>query len=122
MTSNNLLHKIADSLEALENMIPLHQLKSFKFGFKNICVSHTPKGIFAFEDACPHKLVKLSEGELDKTGHITCFWHQYKFDVATGEEVTGKNTRWLKLFPILVKSEGVYIEVLPTPIKDEFSY
>jgi nitrite reductase/ring-hydroxylating ferredoxin subunit len=38
----------------------------------------------AMDNACPHKGGPLGEGELDGA-HITCPWHGWQFDVATGQ-------------------------------------
>jgi len=39
---------------------------------------------------CPHMLGPLNEAKLDERGNITCPWHGYRFDVATGQNIDGK--------------------------------
>jgi len=39
---------------------------------------------------CPHMLGPLDEAELDARGNITCPWHGYRFDIATGQNLDGK--------------------------------
>ncbi|PNW82359.1 hypothetical protein CHLRE_06g278245v5 [Chlamydomonas reinhardtii] len=34
----------------------------------------------AFEDACPHRLVPLSEGRIEKDGTLLCAYHAWRFD------------------------------------------
>ena len=33
-----------------------------------------------FEDACPHRLVPLSEGRVEKSGELLCAYHAWRFD------------------------------------------
>lgn len=39
---------------------------------------------------CPHLLGPLGDSEIDASGTITCPWHGYKFDAATGENIGGQ--------------------------------
>ena len=40
--------------------------------------------VHAIEDRCPHRHIPLSLGTRDFPGHITCIYHGWVFDVATG--------------------------------------
>jgi nitrite reductase/ring-hydroxylating ferredoxin subunit len=44
---------------------------------------------FAVSRRCRHQLADLSEGSLDADGCLVCPWHQARYDVRTGEMVTG---------------------------------
>lgn len=44
---------------------------------------------FAVSRRCRHQLADLSEGELDAEGCLVCPWHQSRYDVRTGEMVSG---------------------------------
>jgi nitrite reductase/ring-hydroxylating ferredoxin subunit len=52
-------------------------------GQRVVCVRHDD-GADALEDRCPHEGYPLSEGEV-QGGVLTCKWHNWKFDLATGE-------------------------------------
>ena len=41
-------------------------------------------GASVLDDRCPHEGYPLSEGEV-RDGVLTCKWHNWKFDLATGE-------------------------------------
>ena len=49
-----------------------------------VCVVRLDDGVFAFDDACPHRGNPLSEGTVDGTT-LTCRAHTWEFDVRTGE-------------------------------------
>ena len=44
---------------------------------------------FAVSRRCRHQLADLSEGSVDADGCLVCPWHQSRYDVRTGEMVSG---------------------------------
>ena len=44
---------------------------------------------FAVSRRCRHQLADLSEGTVDAEGCLVCPWHQSRYDVRTGEMVSG---------------------------------
>lgn len=57
--------------------------KAFAVGGRTIALYHTASGFFATDNTCPHRGGPLAEGTLDEN-EITCPWHLWSFDVATG--------------------------------------
>ncbi len=55
----------------------------------NWAVGNRDGEYFAVSRRCRHQLADLSEGSLDADGCLVCPWHQSRFDVRTGEMVTG---------------------------------
>ena len=45
--------------------------------------------LFAVSRRCRHQLGDLSEGTIDADGCLVCPWHQSRYDVTTGEMVSG---------------------------------
>ena len=45
--------------------------------------------LFAVSRRCRHQLGDLSKGSVDADGCLVCPWHQSRYDVRTGEMVTG---------------------------------
>ena len=43
----------------------------------------------AVSSRCRHQLADLSEGSLDKNGCLVCPWHGSRYDLDTGEMVSG---------------------------------
>ena len=55
-------------------------------GELDILLAHTPDGIVATDDRCPHMSAPLSIGELDGC-IVACPLHEGKFDLCTGDTV-----------------------------------
>lgn len=49
-----------------------------------VCVVRIAEGVFAFDDACPHRGTPLSLGKVEGTT-ITCSAHTWEFDVTSGK-------------------------------------
>jgi nitrite reductase/ring-hydroxylating ferredoxin subunit len=45
--------------------------------------------VFAVSRRCRHQLGDLSQGRVDADGCLVCPWHQSRYDVRTGEMVSG---------------------------------
>ena len=45
--------------------------------------------VFAVSRRCRHQLADLSQGTVDADGCLVCPWHQSRYDVRTGEMVSG---------------------------------
>jgi nitrite reductase/ring-hydroxylating ferredoxin subunit len=45
--------------------------------------------VFAVSRRCRHQLGDLSQGRVDEDGCLVCPWHQSRYDVRTGEMVSG---------------------------------
>lgn len=50
---------------------------------ERVCVVRVDEGVFAFDDACPHRGTPLSLGRLEGTT-LTCSAHTWEFDVTSG--------------------------------------
>ncbi len=55
-------------------------------GDMDLLLAHTPQGIFAVEDRCPHMSAPLSIGDLDECV-VTCPLHEGRFSLCTGDPV-----------------------------------
>jgi nitrite reductase/ring-hydroxylating ferredoxin subunit len=45
--------------------------------------------LFAVSPRCRHQLADMSAGTIDADGCLVCPWHQSRYDVRSGEMVTG---------------------------------
>jgi nitrite reductase/ring-hydroxylating ferredoxin subunit len=57
-----------------------------QLGNRRIAVRYQGNAWIAHAARCPHALGPLDTVEPDMTGHITCPWHGYRFDLLTGAE------------------------------------
>ena len=67
-------------------------------------------------------MTPLSKGKINEANHIICPWHEYCFDIKTGKEMTGKEIRALKIYPLEYRTDGVYVEIAQKNSEDEFSF
>jgi nitrite reductase/ring-hydroxylating ferredoxin subunit len=51
--------------------------------------------IHALDAVCPHRGALLSQGELVRNA-VVCPWHQWAFDVTTGEGITNPHSKLRK--------------------------
>lgn len=80
--------------------LPAGALRRVSRGDHDILLAHTPKGIVATDDRCPHMSAPLSIGELDGCV-VACPLHEGRFDLCTGEIVRMPTTGGLD-------ADGVY--------------
>ena len=81
---------------------------------RQILVLATERGIIACPNRCPHEGYPLSEGTLDSECRLTCNWHNWKFDLASGANLTGGDA--LPLFPARVEAGRIWLDIVePTP-------
>ena len=66
--------------------LPGGTMRRVSFGDLDILLAHTPSGIVATDDRCPHMAAPLSIGDLDGC-IVDCPLHRGRFDLSTGEVV-----------------------------------
>ncbi len=92
--------------------------KVVKVGRKQIALFHSEQGLFACNNRCPHEGYPLVEGSLTtapQSGNclLTCNWHNWKFDLESGETLTGGDK--LRRYPVRVEKGQVLIDVSDPP-------
>jgi 3-phenylpropionate/trans-cinnamate dioxygenase ferredoxin subunit len=102
--------KIFDSKDEVENHIQLHTFIPFQLKGEKINVIKTDKGLFAFNDKCPHNGASLSKGFCTKNNEVVCPLHRYSFDLANGRATSG-GAFALKTYPIEIKDNGVFVGI-----------
>jgi nitrite reductase/ring-hydroxylating ferredoxin subunit len=80
---------------------------------RQILVMATERGIVACPNRCPHEGYPLSEGTLNAQCQLTCNWHNWKFDLATGANLTGGDA--LHLFPTRIEAGRIWLELVEPP-------
>ena len=63
--------------------------KLLKKDGKQILLVFSEGRVYAIANRCPHEGYPLSEGTLDSECRLTCNWHNWKFDLASGANLTG---------------------------------
>ena len=62
---------------------------------------------------CPHEGYPLVEGRIDGDGVLTCHWHNWKFDLATGANPYGGDA--LRIYPVKVEAGAVWVDARDPP-------
>lgn len=81
---------------------------------RQILLLHTPAGLFATVNRCPHEGYPLREGTLSSAAGsciLTCNWHNWKFDLSSGETLVGGDK--LRRFPIRRQGSRIEIDIVP---------
>ncbi len=86
--------------------------RSFAYLDKRIAIFRTRQGIFACDNRCPHQGYALVRGDV-RDGELTCAWHNWKFDLATGScRYGGENIR---TYPVQVRDGQVFLDIADPP-------
>jgi nitrite reductase/ring-hydroxylating ferredoxin subunit len=74
-----------------------------------IALFHTPEGIFAVDNRCPHMGFPLDRGTV-KDCILTCHWHHARFDLHSG----GAFDPWaddVRAFPVKIEGGDIWIDL-----------
>ncbi|MDD9913291.1 MAG: Rieske 2Fe-2S domain-containing protein [Rhodospirillaceae bacterium] len=84
-----------------------------KHGDKQVALFHGPKGVYACNNRCPHEGYPLSQGTLVEGCVLTCNWHNWKFDLESGETMVGGDT--LRRYPVTLDGDDVILDLSDPP-------
>ncbi len=106
---------VGESLVKVANLDDLARkgLKVVKVGRKQIVLFRTETGIYACNNRCPHEGYPLAEGHLADGCVLTCNWHNWKFDLETGETLIGGDR--LRRYPVAVVGSEIWLDVSDPP-------
>ena len=103
---------------AKTNQVPPGVMKLFQVEGKKILVVNVEGKIYAINGVCTHLGGDLSKGKLEGK-IITCPRHGSRFDVTTGESVSGPKMAFLKLktknetiYEVKIEGESIKIDML----------
>ena len=91
----------------------------FRLDGRQIALFDTGKGIYACNNRCPHEGYPLREGTLDGTCLLTCNWHNWKFDLETGENQRDGDR--LRVYPVEIRDGDVWIEIVDPPVEQRLA-
>src|ERR1700730_15997669 len=84
-----------------------------RVGSKQILLIAAEGRIFACNNRCPHEGYPLSEGTLGPGSALTCNWHNWKFDLATGQTLVGGDL--LRAYPVETRGDEIWVDVADPP-------
>lgn len=95
------------------NELPPGQSKCIKTNDKEIAVFNVKGKYYAIDNVCIHAGGPLNDGFLDpEKCQITCPWHGWGYDLATGKCVTHpKQDVFIKTYTVKIQSDEIFVEV-----------
>jgi nitrite reductase/ring-hydroxylating ferredoxin subunit len=72
--------------------------------------------IFAIANRCPHEGYPLSEGTLGPGCVLTCNWHNWKFDLETGEALVGRDP--VRTYPTDIRNGEIFVDLIDPPAEE----
>src|SRR5215831_1199805 len=69
--------------------------------------------IFAIANRCPHEGYPLSEGTLGPGCVLTCNWHNWKFDLSSGQALIGRDP--VRTYPVETRGDEIFIDLSDPP-------
>lgn len=78
---------------------------------RQILLVHNGTEVFACANRCPHEGYPLSEGTLSNDCVLTCNWHNWKFNLASGATLVGGDR--LPLYPVRLEADRVWLDLSP---------
>ena len=92
--------------------LPIGGMRLVKVDGRRLCLVRLATGIQALDNACPHEGYGLTQGYV-RDGVLTCAWHNWKFDVATGACIVGEEN--IRTHTVVVGDDGAISVELVTP-------
>jgi|SRR5579871_10621 len=87
--------------------------KLVRLGGKQVLLIAHDGRVFAMANRCPHEGYPLSEGTLGESCVITCNWHNWKFDLASGEALVGFDP--VRTYPVSFRGDEILIDLADPP-------
>ncbi len=88
--------------------LPAAAQRSVSHGFERVLLCHTPDGIRAVADLCPHALQPLA-GSAVQGGMIHCAKHGAVFSLVTGKPQNGVTARTLRVYPVRIREGRIEV-------------
>lgn len=104
----------AQSLAELENAGTL----LVRVQGKQIALFKTTDGVRACVNRCPHEGYPLSQGSLSNDCILTCNWHNWKFNLITGENLYGGDK--LRTYPVEIRNDEIWVDISDPPFEERY--
>lgn len=80
---------------------------------KSIAVFDADGALYACNNRCPHEGFPLMEGVLTNGCQLTCNWHNWKFDLSSGETLVGGDR--LRRYPVERRGDDIWLDLAEPP-------
>jgi 3-phenylpropionate/trans-cinnamate dioxygenase ferredoxin component len=90
--------------------IPEGEMRAFELPHVRVCIAHAGPDVFVFSDECTHRGCSLSEeGQLVDDEFVECGCHEARFDLASGEPVSGPAVDRLPTYQVRISDDWVEV-------------
>ena len=103
MLNNSII--IFESREAFVSALEEKAIKKLVVADSSLNILRIDDRAFVFESNCPHQGYPLHDSVITPTIDIVCPFHNYRFDLKTGNEYQGR-CRPLKVYPTQWNEKG----------------
>lgn len=79
-------------------------------GSLELCLVRRGTEVLACAGRCPHAGAHMAKGYVDVRGLLVCPLHHYRFDPATGRNVSGEGYL-LRTYPVEQREDGLYVGI-----------
>lgn len=90
--------------------------KIVKIEGKQIVLFLRDEQVYACNNRCPHEGFPLKEGTLSGKCILTCNWHNWKFDLRSGDNLYGGDQ--LRTYPVRIDGDEIWLNVVDAPEAD----
>jgi nitrite reductase/ring-hydroxylating ferredoxin subunit len=87
-----------------------------KVGERQIALFERNGVVHACNNRCPHEGYPLAEGTLDGGCVLTCNWHNWKFDLRSGENLLGGDR--LRVYPTRIVDGVIWVDIVEPPAEE----
>jgi nitrite reductase/ring-hydroxylating ferredoxin subunit len=87
--------------------------KVIRRGGKQILLLAREGRVFALANRCPHEGYPLSEGTEGPGCVLTCNWHNWKFDLRTGEALVGRDP--VRVYAVELRDGEIFLDLADPP-------
>src|ERR1700730_14959797 len=87
--------------------------KLFRSNARQILLINADSRTYAIANRCPHEGYPLSEGTLGPGCLLTCNWHNWKFDLRSGEALIGRDP--VRTYPLEFRGDEIFIDLADPP-------
>ncbi len=85
---------------------------------KQIALFKTKEGVRACDNRCPHEGFPLSQGSLSDSCTLTCNWHNWKFNLDTGDNLYGGDR--LRTYPVELRGNEIWVDISDPPYDERY--
>ena len=92
--------------------LPEGKGESFVVGGVRLALFNVAGDFYAIEDRCSHADAPMADGYVHKRELcVACPWHGAEFDLRTGKALTPPACEDIKVYPVVVEGDTVWVEV-----------